>query len=69
MAWFDLLYGSDGRVPFQHRGQRLGTDIGDLVARKAGKGGKIKRRRKKERKEEGKKEKGEKGTGNNENED
>ena len=52
MAWFDVLYGNDGRVPFQHRSQRLGSNIGDLVVTKAGKGGKIKRRREKERERE-----------------
>ena len=49
MAWFDVLYGSDGRVPFQHRSQRLGANIGDAVATKAGKGRIRNRRRKKER--------------------
>ena len=52
MAWFDVPYGSDGRVPFQHRGQRLGSNIGDAVVYKAGKGRKRKRRREKERERE-----------------
>ena len=60
MAWFNVLYGSDGRVPFQHCNQRLGTNIGDVDVLKAGKG------RKQREGKGGKEEKGEKGKGKKE---